>query len=295
MDDSARAIAREVLAAARGGSSVVVATVIAAPAGATPAEGAKLLVRPDGGRLGDFGSGVFEEAVAADCLAALKEFPRTFVQALYYQPRGARIHRLEAKGGADAFEVMVEIIEASATLLIVGGGHIGLSLATIGAHVGFFVAVIDDREMYANAERFPMADKVLAGDVDALLRDFPIGPTTYIVLVSRGHKVDELALRQVVGRGAGYVGMIGSKRRVSTVLRHLAEEGYAERRWSASTRPSASTSPPRRRRRSPSRSSPRSSPCVAAAPASRCVRAARRSGREFAKTCRPERQRRRKS
>ena len=227
MDDSARAIAREVLAAARGGSSVVVATVIAAPAGATPAEGAKLLVRPDGSRLGDFGSGVFEEAVAADCLAALKEFPRTFVQALYYQPRGARIHRLEAKGGADAFEVMVEIIEASATLLIVGGGHIGLSLATIGAHVGFFVAVIDDREMYANAERFPMADKVLAGDVDALLRDFPIGPTTYIVLVSRGHKVDELALRQVVGRGAGYVGMIGSKRRVSTVLRHLAEEGYA--------------------------------------------------------------------
>ena len=233
MDDSARQIAREVLAAARGGPPVVVATVIDAPAGATPGEGAKLLVRPDGSRAGAFGGGAFEEAVAEDCLAALNEFPRTFVQALYYRPEGlpagqagARIHRLEAKGGADAFEVMVEIIETSATLLVVGGGHIGLSLATIGAHVGFSVAVLDDREMYANAERFPMADKVLCGDFTALLAEFPIDETTYIVMVSRGHKQDETALRAVVTRGAAYVGMIGSKRRVSTVLRHLAEEGF---------------------------------------------------------------------
>lgn len=226
VSETTKAITKAVLAAARGGAPVVVATVIAAPQGAVPAAGAKLLVRPDGSRLGDFGGGAFEEAVAEDCLAALKEFPRTFVQARYYRPEGARIHRLEAKDGADAFEVMVEIIEAPATLLIVGGGHIGLSLATIGAHVGFSVAVLDDREMYANAERFPMADKVLCGDFTQLLKEFPIDKTTYIVLVSRGHKQDEIALRAVVDRGAAYVGMIGSKRRVSTVLRHLAEEGY---------------------------------------------------------------------
>jgi xanthine dehydrogenase accessory factor len=86
--------------------------------------------------------------------------------------------------------------------------------------------VMDDREMYANAERFPMADYVAAGDFTQLLADFPIGRNTYVVMVSRGHKQDETALRAVVTRGAGYVGMIGSKRRVSTVLRHLAEEGY---------------------------------------------------------------------
>ena len=227
MNDTAHAIAAEVIRAARGGDGVVVATIIDAPEGVASAPGTKLLLRPDGSRLGDFGGGAMEEAVAEDCLAAMREFPRRPVQALYYQPEGGRIHRLEAKGGAGAFEVMVEIIEPPVTLLIVGGGHIGLSLATIGAHCGFSVVVVDDRPMYANPERFPMADRTLAGDVEQILRDFPIGGNTYVVMVSRGHKVDEQALRATVARGASYVGMIGSKRRVSTVLRHLAEEGFS--------------------------------------------------------------------
>ena len=225
MNDYAREISAEALQAARVGPPVAVATVIAGPAGAVPGPGAKLLVRADGTHRGDYGGADFETTLIADCLAALSEFPRRPIQALYYRPEGARVHRLEVKGGTDAYEVMVEIIEAPVTLLICGGGHIGLSLATIGAHVGFSVAVLDDREVYANPERFPMADKVMAGDFEELLRDFPIGSTTYIVMVSRGHKQDELALRSVLGRGARYVGMIGSKRRVSTVLRHMAEEG----------------------------------------------------------------------
>jgi xanthine dehydrogenase accessory factor len=230
VNDSSREITAEQIRAGRGGDPVVVATIVAAPvplpAGTSAVEGTKLLVRRDGSRLGSLGGGAFEDAVAEDCLAALNEFPRLFVQPHYYRPEGGRIHRLEAKGGADAYEVMVEITEAPATLLIVGGGHISLSLATIGAHIGFSVAVLDDREMYANAERFPMADKVMCGDFTEHLSSFPIGPTTYIVMVSRGHKQDETALRVVMSRGAAYVGMIGSKRRVSTVLRHLYEEGF---------------------------------------------------------------------
>jgi xanthine dehydrogenase accessory factor len=225
VNDLAREISAEVLRAAREGPSVAVATVIVAPEGAVPGPGAKLLVRRDGSHLGSFGGADFEATLIEDCLAAMNEFPRSPVQALYYRPDGPRIHRLEAKGGADAYEVMVEVIEAPVALLIIGGGHIGLSLATIGAHVGFSVAVMDDREMYANAERFPMADYVKAGDFTEMIADFPIGTNTYVVMVSRGHKQDETALRAVVNRGAGYVGMIGSKRRVSTVLRHLAEEG----------------------------------------------------------------------
>jgi xanthine dehydrogenase accessory factor len=225
VNDSSREISAEVLRAAREGPPVAVATIIAGPEGADPGVGARLLVRKDGGNLGSFGGAAFERAVIEDCLAAMDEFPRRPVQALYYQPEGPRIHRLEAKGGAGAYEIMVELVEAPVTLLIIGGGHIGLSLATIGEHVGFSVAVMDDREMFANAERFPMADFVKAGDFNEMLAEFAIGANTYIVMVSRGHKQDETALRAVVDRGAGYVGMIGSKRRVSTVLRHLAEEG----------------------------------------------------------------------
>ncbi len=225
MNDLSREIAREVLLASREGPGVILATVIDAPEGASPAPGAKLLVRRDGSTLGSFGGAAFEATVVEDALNAITEFPRRPVQALYYRSEGPRIHRLEAKGGADAYEVMIEIVEAPVTLLICGGGHIGLSLATIGEHVGFSVAVMDDREMYANRERFPMADRVMSGDFTQMIADFPIGPNTYIVMVSRGHKQDETCLRAVVGRGAAYVGMIGSKRRVSTVLRHLAEEG----------------------------------------------------------------------
>jgi len=219
-------VTQEVLQAARGGITIAVATVIAAPAGAAPVVGEKIVVRTDGTRVGSLGGGSLEDAIAADCLEAFSAFPRVSLQAFYYRPEGDRIHRLEAKG-ADAFEVMIEVTEAPTTLLIIGGGHIGLSLATVGAQVGYSVAVFDDREAFANEERFPMADRIMTGDVEAQINAFPIGPTTYIVLVSRGHKQDEDGLRLVVSRGAAYVGMIGSRRRVSTVLRHLAEEGYS--------------------------------------------------------------------
>jgi xanthine dehydrogenase accessory factor len=225
VNDVSREISAEVLRAAREGPPVALATIISAPEGSSPGTGTKLLVRKEGSSLGSFGSAAFERTVIEDCLTAMDEFPRRPVQAMYYQPEGARIHRLEARGGAGAYEIMVELVEAPVTLLIIGGGHIGLSLATIGEHAGFSVAVMDDRAMYANTERFPMADFVKHGDFTEMLADFPIGQNTYIVMVSRGHKQDETALRAVVDRGARYVGMIGSKRRVSTVLRHLAEEG----------------------------------------------------------------------
>ena len=218
-------IAEEVVRAARDGPAVAVATVIRAPEGTTPVVGQKLLIRVDGTRLGAIG-GEIEEAVAADSHAALTRLPRTQVESLFYRADGTRLHRLEA--GADEFEVMIEVTERAATLLIVGAGHVGQSIATIAAHAGFSVAVLDDRDAFANTERFPTADKVICGDMAEELQRFPIDGSTYVVLVSRGHKQDELSLRQVVTSDAAYVGMIGSRRRVGAVLTHLAREGYPQ-------------------------------------------------------------------
>src|SRR5262245_41705447 len=95
MDEIQRRIAAEVIRAARGGDGVLVATVIDAPVDATPAPGAKMLLRPDGSRLGSFGGGDLEDAIAEDCMQALGEFPRQAVQARYYQPEAGRITRLE--------------------------------------------------------------------------------------------------------------------------------------------------------------------------------------------------------
>ena len=224
MSEQAAAIAQEVVAAAGGGPAVAVATVIRA-AGGRPALGEKLLVRPDGSRLGSLGGGALEEAAAADCGARLTRLPRVQVESTYYGEDGTRLSRHEV--GPDAVEVMIEVTERAATLLVVGGGHVGHSTAVVAAHAGFSVVVLDDREAFANSERFPMADRVICGDLAEELRRFPIDNATYIVLVSRGHKQDELGLRAVVESGAAYVGMIGSQRRVGTVLTHLAREGVA--------------------------------------------------------------------
>ena len=226
MNDERSQIAQEVVRAARGGAPVAVATVIRGPQASRPAVGEKLLVRADRSRLGSLAGGELEEAVIADSHAALTRLPRKQVESLFYRADGTRLHRLEA--GANEFEVMIEVAERPATLLIVGGGHIGQSLASIASQVGFSVAVLDDRAAFANAERFPTADRVICGDFVEELRRFPIDADTYIVLVSRGHKQDELSLREVATSEAAYVGMIGSRRRVGAVLTHLAREGLPQ-------------------------------------------------------------------
>ena len=226
MSDERSQIIQEVVRAARGGAPVAVATVIRGPQASRPAVGEKLLVRADRSRLGSLAGGELEEAIAADSHAALTRLPRKQVESLFYRADGTRLHRLEA--GANEFEVMIEVAERPATLLIVGGGHIGQSLAGIASQVGFSVAVLDDREAFANAERFPTADRVICGDFAEELRRFPIDADTYIVLVSRGHKQDELSLREVAASEAAYVGMIGSRRRVGAVLTHLTREGLPQ-------------------------------------------------------------------
>ena len=226
MSDERSQIIQEVVRAARGGAPVAVATVIRGPQASRPAVGEKLLVRADGSRLGSLAGGELEEAIAADSHAALTRLPRKQVESLFYRADGTRLHRLEA--GANEFEVMIEVAERPATLLIVGGGHIGQSLAAIASQVGFSVAVLDDRAAFANIERFPTADQVICGDFVEELRRFSIDAHTYIVLVSRGHKQDELSLREVATSEAAYVGMIGSRRRVGAVLTHLTREGLPQ-------------------------------------------------------------------
>jgi xanthine dehydrogenase accessory factor len=214
-------ILEEVMAAREGGSSVVVATVIQSPADAPVLVGAKLLLRQDGSTLGSLGGGPLEEAVLADAREALR---RHAVESPFYAADGSRLSRREAEGRA-AYQVMLEAHEPPATLLIVGGGHIGKALATIGDLCGSSVVVVDDRPEYANQERFPEADRVICADFTEALREFPIDSNTYIVTVTRGHRHDEMALRQVAESPAAYVGMIGSRRRVRAVLRHLIDDG----------------------------------------------------------------------
>jgi xanthine dehydrogenase accessory factor len=221
--------AAETVAAAEGGPPVAVATLIRVPPGGLPL-GAKLLVRLDGSRLGDLGGGPFEEAVAAEAVAALAAVPRRSFQTFDYAASGDRVAgaaRREAKSAA-IYQVMLEVVEARPVLLVVGAGHVGQAVTRLGDYVGFAVAVLDDRPEFASRERLPEADRILCGDLVESLRGFPIDAGTYVVVVSRGHRQDELALREVVTSDAAYVGMIGSRRRAGAVLQHLSDEGFSQ-------------------------------------------------------------------
>ncbi len=125
-------------------------------------------------------------------------------------------------------ELFIEVLKPSPTLLIAGAGHIALPLAQMGTMLDFRVVVIDDRPTFANPERFPQADEVIAGEFERTLRDFPIDKETYMVIITRGHAHDMECLRQVLDSSAAYIGMIGSRRRVKGVFQLLKEEGYSE-------------------------------------------------------------------
>ncbi len=214
-------ILAEVAAALQGGPPVLVATVIAAPVDAATAVGSKMLVRPDGSTTSALGDRALEAAVKAEATDA---FRRHSVETLYVDRAGRRIAKLEAPEG-DAYQVMIEVHERPATLLIIGAGHVGKALATIGEMCGFSIEIVDDRPEYANAERFPKADRITCGRFDEVLDGYPIDANTYVVSVTRGHKHDETSLRLVAASNAAYVGMIGSKRRVGAVLQHLIDDG----------------------------------------------------------------------
>ncbi len=224
MSDDALSIqlTEAIQAALDGGPPVAVATVTSAGVLDLPV-GRKLLVRTDGSALGTLGAGLDVTVVAA-AQEQLRTLPRITMQTLWVGSDGAiATRRSQAPEGAGT--IMVELFEAPARLLVVGGGHVGLAVATLGELCGMSVAIFDDRAEFANAERFPMAEQVFAGDTGAALDAFGIGASDYIVLVSRGHQLDEMALRHTVGKGAAYVGMIGSRRRTQTVLEHLRESG----------------------------------------------------------------------
>ncbi len=116
-------------------------------------------------------------------------------------------------------------IEAQPTLMIVGAGHISRVLARITLPLGFDLHVLDDRADYANADRFPPPIRTTAGDIVAVLSECPVDPNTYIVIVTRGHKHDEQALRAVLDSPARYVGMIGSRRKIKVIFDDLRHDG----------------------------------------------------------------------
>ena len=190
--------------------------------GSTPQRvGAKMLVFGDGRIVGTIGGGCYENDAfwkARDAITNRKP------QLVHYELDDdfAQESGLICGGQMDVY---IEPIEPSPELFVVGAGHVGFHLARLAHEVGFRVHVVDDREKFANRERFPHAAEVIVEDIPTWIARTSLPPHAYAVIVTRGHTNDLDALRAMAPRELRYLGLIGSRAKVARIYDALADEG----------------------------------------------------------------------
>ncbi len=203
------------------GQKCALATIVDVRGSIPSYESAKLLVREDGSMAGTIGGGCVE----AEVWNAAREALET-----------GKPKRLTFNLGQDAaydnglicggqLEVFVEPIVPVPRAYIFGAGHISKSLSKVAALAGFSPVVIDDRESFANRERFPDAAEVHAAEYEQIFPQLAITADSYLIIVTRGHRDDMRVLKLAIRTPARYVAMIGSKRKVISVIRELEKEG----------------------------------------------------------------------
>jgi xanthine dehydrogenase accessory factor len=211
----------EIVRMRRAGQRGALATIVHTDGSIPSYESSRMLVREDGSSAGTIGGGCVEADVWAAAKEVMrKESPRKLV---FHLNNEASYDNGLICGGT--VEVFVEPILPQPVVYLFGAGHVSTAVAKAANGAGFGVGVIDDRESFANTQRFPMAQEIYTSFEDAFEKLKPNG-SSYLVIVTRGHKEDMRVLAWAVRTKARYVGMIGSRRKVLSVYKALEKEGY---------------------------------------------------------------------
>jgi xanthine dehydrogenase accessory factor len=128
----------------------------------------------------------------------------------------------------DDVRAFIEVVAPPALLLVVGAGHVAMPLTELARVLGYRTVVVDGRPRFATPERFPDVDELRVGIPSELVREYPLGPSTALVLVAHDYKYDLPVLRHALGTDLGYIGMLGSRRRGATILQLLRDDGLPE-------------------------------------------------------------------
>jgi xanthine dehydrogenase accessory factor len=205
----------------REGRRGAVATIVNVRGSIPSFKTAKMLVRDDGSIVGTIGGGCVEADVWQAAREVMEsEKPRTLTFDLNQDPK---YDTGLVCGGT--LEVFVEPVLPPALLYVFGAGHVAVNLCQVASGAGFDPIVTDDRVSYATKERFPAAREIHALDFDEATKMLDPNETSYIVIVTRGHRDDMRILRWAVQTRARYIGMIGSKRKVIKIFETLQKEG----------------------------------------------------------------------
>lgn len=205
------------------GQKCALATIVQVNGSIPSFESAKMLIREDGSIAGTIGGGCVE----AEVWNAAREVIET-----------GRPRHLNFNLGEDAaydnglicggqLNVFVEPVNPSPRVFIFGAGHISKSISKIAGIAGFETSVIDNREQFANHERFPEAGEIFADEYEEVFPRLQINSLSYLIIVTRGHRDDMRVLRWAVTTPARYIAMIGSKRKAIAVVKELEKEGIS--------------------------------------------------------------------
>jgi xanthine dehydrogenase accessory factor len=203
------------------GRKAVLATIVQIRGSVPSFQTAKMLIRDDGSTLGSVGGGCVEAdvwAAAQDVLREEKSRVMNFDLTEESMAEGGLIC-----GGK--VEIFVEPILPIPEMVIFGAGHISTQVSKIASIAGFRTTIVDNRPVFANAERFPEAVAIHSESFEDAFAALSPTENTYLVIVTRGHQEDENVLRWAVGTKARYIGMIGSKRKIRTIAETLTKEG----------------------------------------------------------------------
>ena len=212
----------EIAAALARGEAGALLTVVKIYGAAPCAPGTKVFVRDDGGLLGTFGGRQTDARARADGLQALSSGETTLLT-YHLDPEGG-----ESVGSCGAtLEIFVEPIRPEPRLILAGSGYVAQALARLATTIGWRVSLLDDRSEFVQAATLPESVTLTVGDIPESLPSLAPDAMTALVIVTRGHKVDQEALEAALATPAGYIGMIGSPGKVRTIFRKLLRKGVA--------------------------------------------------------------------
>ncbi len=207
-------IYQEVARIRQKGGAAILATLISVDGAFSKGESSKALLKTSGEKIGSFmGGSELEKKILSEGEALFKE-KRLKVLVLNFENK--------------RMEILLEPIFSEPTVYLFGGGHVSEQVAPLAKRVHFKVVVIDDREMFANRNRFPEADEVIVSEFEKCFDQLNIDESSYIVIVTRGHLYDGFVLEQAVKTNARYIGMIGSKKKIRTLYQNLIEKGMTK-------------------------------------------------------------------
>jgi xanthine dehydrogenase accessory factor len=203
------------------GEAVALVTIVRARGSTPQRTGAKMLVFADGRTVGTIGGGCYEN----DAFWKARDALTTGRSALLHYELNDDFAQENGLVCGGQMDVHIDPLAPTPQLYVIGAGHVGLHLARAAAEAGFRVHVVDDREKFANRDRFPAAHDIVVEPLPEWLHKADIPATAFVAIVTRGHQHDLDAMRALAARDLRYLGLIGSRAKVARIYEALAAEG----------------------------------------------------------------------